>query len=404
MKVLRIVARYDRADVLYDDRGKVKKVYARQYFTKYGFIPSPDGGFYDIGFGEILYPINESINTTLNQLIDAGHLSNTGGGFIGGNLRMKAGAMRFKPGEYKIINNFGGSIRDNIYEFMRKEPSPTLFQLLGLLIESGKEVASIKDVLSGDMPINAPATTTLAMIEQGLSAFKAIYKRLHRALRQELKKLFKINYMFLNEEEYKRILDDPEANIMDFASEDVDVTPVSDPAAVNDMERLAKAQVLMDFKDDPYIDPMEARRRVLEAAGVDNIDEILKEPPPPPMPQPDPLVEAQLALTQEQIESLRHNRDIKSMQSQADLIKQESELTRTEADVLQKTAVAIDKIAEAEGRELGNQYEEYKQKLANSKELYRGGTEQRTIRGVETPPRQQGAYAVPERLPPGSQG
>ncbi len=420
-EVLRIVARYDRGDVFYDEKGRVKKIDARQYFTKYSFIPSPDGGFYDLGFGEILYPINESVNSTLNQLLDAGHLSNVGGGFIGGDLRMKAGAMRFKPGEYKIVNNFGGSLRDNIYEFARKDPSPTLFQLLGLLIDSGKEVASIKDILTGDMPVNAPATTTIAMIEQGLSSFKAIYKRLHRALKQELKKLFKLDYMFLPEEKYKEILDDPMANVSDFASTDVDVVPVSDPAAVNDMERLAKSQVLMDFLNDPYIDPMEARRRILEAIGVSNIDVLLRTPPPPPPAEPNPLAEAQLQLTNEQIESLRQDREVKKIKTESDLIKTQSDIQvaeiKADSDATRATADGVDTIARAEEREAGRQNEIYIQQLEKAKEKYIGtetnrrteeipqgtrGVDSRTVRPVEEPSSDQGAPTVPPGLPGGN--
>ena len=121
-----------------------------EYYTKYDFLPNPDGGIYGIGFGQLLRPINEAVNTTLNQLIDAGTLQNTGGGFIGKGLSMNAGAIRFQMGEYKVVNVPGGSVRDNIVPLQFPGPSPVLFNLLGTLIEAGKEVASIKDVLTGE--------------------------------------------------------------------------------------------------------------------------------------------------------------------------------------------------------------------------------------------------------------
>jgi len=54
---------------------------------EYGFIPNPESSVYDLGFGHLLFPINEAINSTLNQLFDAGHLANAGGGFIGSGSR-----------------------------------------------------------------------------------------------------------------------------------------------------------------------------------------------------------------------------------------------------------------------------------------------------------------------------
>ena len=85
-KVLRIAARYDDTTIKMDEDGKIKKIDAIQYYTKFGFIPNPDGSFYDIGFGVLLGPINESVNTLINQLVDAGTLNNLQSGFLGKGL------------------------------------------------------------------------------------------------------------------------------------------------------------------------------------------------------------------------------------------------------------------------------------------------------------------------------
>jgi chaperonin GroES len=91
--------------------GKVIGVDAIQYFTKIPFIPHPDGGFYDVGFAWLLSPLNEAINTVINQLLDAGTLANTGGGFIGSGLRLKGGTIRFLPGQYQEVDVPGGTAR-----------------------------------------------------------------------------------------------------------------------------------------------------------------------------------------------------------------------------------------------------------------------------------------------------
>lgn len=109
--------------------------------TKYDFIPNPDGGIYGLGFGQLLRPINEAVNSSLNMLIDAGHLQNAGGGFIAKGLSMNAGAVRFTLGEYKAVNVTGSVLRDSIVPFPAPGPSPVLFQLLGLMIEAGKEIS-----------------------------------------------------------------------------------------------------------------------------------------------------------------------------------------------------------------------------------------------------------------------
>jgi chaperonin GroES len=132
-KLSRIVARYD-ADGIHFNRNKHKiaKIDPVHYYTKYDFIPNPDGGIYSVGFGQLLRPINEGINTVLNQMLDAATLQNAGGGFIGKGLSMNAGAIRFQMGEYKTVNVPGGTLRENIVPMQFAGPSAVLFEPAGL--------------------------------------------------------------------------------------------------------------------------------------------------------------------------------------------------------------------------------------------------------------------------------
>jgi chaperonin GroES len=281
-QVVRIVARYDADGIKFSNlTHKIVKIDPIHYYTKYDFIPNPDGGIYSVGFGQLLRPINEAVNTTLNQLLDAGTLANTGGGFIGKGLSMNAGAIRFVMGEYKTVNVAGGTLRDNIVPMPFPGPSPVLFNLLGMLIASGKEVAAIKDVLTGEGgSANTPATTTLAMIEQGLKVFTAIYKRVHRSLKMELNKLYRLNRVYGDEKSEYKVGDTWKVISKQDYVLGSGVEPVSDPTMISDMQRLGRAQFQMQFMNDPYFDGYEIRKDILQAANVENIDKKLHRQPP----------------------------------------------------------------------------------------------------------------------------
>lgn len=293
-KVLRISNRYLSDDVEMDGK-KIVKVKPIQMYTKFGFVPSPDGSFYDIGFGVLLGPLNESVNTIVNQLIDAGSMSNLQSGFIGKGLRLRMGDQRFQPGEWKPVNATGDDLRKQIVPLPAKDPSDVLFQLMGTLITSGKELASVAEIFVGKMPgQNTPATTTMASIEQGMKVFTAVYKRIYRALEEEFKKIFQLNSLYLDPNHYVAVIDDvvqPE----DFDLDTYDICPGADPTAVSQTEKLLKAQGLLELLQlaGPMLDPIKIISRVLEAQEQPNWQELFSPqvqatgqvPPPPPDPK-----------------------------------------------------------------------------------------------------------------------
>lgn len=287
-KVVRIVARYEEDGVILNGRGEVVKVEPVNYYTKYEFIPSLDGSWYSIGFGSLLHALNETINATVNQLLDAGTLSNVQGGFIGEGVKVRSGNASFKPGEWKKVQAQGGALKDNIVPLPVAGPNAVLFSLLGMMVEAARDITATKDIMMGETGNKGtqPVGTTLALIEQGLKVFTAIYKRIHRALKTELGQLYRLNSIYLEEESYFDFQDRQEAIArQDYAMEGVDVIPVSDPTIVTDMQRMGRAQFMLQaFRGDPNIDQRELDRRVLEAAGVDDIDTLMPEPKPAPPP------------------------------------------------------------------------------------------------------------------------
>ena len=288
-KVLRIVARFSDKDIYLNDKSKVVSIEAKQYYTKYGFIPNPDGGFYDIGFGRLLGPLNNSANTIINQLVDAGSLSNLQAGFIGKGLRIKMGESRFQPGEWKAVNAVGDDLKKQIFPLPVREPSQVLFNLLDLLLKSGKELASVAEIFVGKMPgQNTPATTTMASIEQGMKVFTAVYKRVYRSLTSEFRKIYLLNREYTNQEEYLSVIDE-QIQQSDYEGPEDDIVPAADPASVSSQEKQAKLQSIMQIMQMGTIDPMWFTKQYLDAHEIPDAEHALRQPSPPP---PDPKMEA----------------------------------------------------------------------------------------------------------------
>lgn len=277
---------------------KIVKIDRRQYFTKYGFIPAPDGSFYDIGFGSLLDDLSQAIDGTLNMMLDAGTLQNAGGGFIGSGVTIRGGNFNFRIGEWKRVDSTGGPLRDNILPVPAAGPSAVLFNLLNMLIASAKEITAVQDVLTGASTPNQTATTTLALIEQGQKVMTGIFKRIHRSFGQELRILRNLNRDYLDEEEYFQLNDADEASRIersDYLDKDLDIVPVSDPAQISDMQKMAKAEALMgQFNGDPLINQKQIREDFLTAAGAKDIKRYFEVPPP----MADPSLESKAALEQ----------------------------------------------------------------------------------------------------------
>lgn len=294
-KVLRIQRRYLLDDVQLNEKNKIIKIKPIQMFTKYGFIPNPDGSFYDIGFGVLLGPINESVNTLINQLVDSGHLHNLQSGFIGKALRVKMGDQSLRPGEWRPVAAAADDLRKQIVPLPTKEPSTVLFQLMGTLITSGKELASVAEIFTGKMPgQNTPATTTMATVEQGMKVFTAVYKRIFRAMSEEFDKIFELNGMYTDPGKIINVLD-MEISPDLFDKSLCDIVPAADPNAASQQMKMQKAQALVELLQmaGPLLNPIKVISRILDAQEQPNWQELFSDevqqtgqvPPPPPDPK-----------------------------------------------------------------------------------------------------------------------
>ena len=330
-KVVRVVAAYD-VDTVRIDGSRIIGVDPVPYLVHYQFMPSMDGGLLGTGMGLLLGDISETINSTLNMIMDSGHLSSLGGGFIGAqNFRIKGGAQRVRPGEYRQVNFAGDDIRRGIVDLQFPGPSPVLFQVLGMLIESGREITSVSNVMTGDAGRqNMPVGTVMALIEQGQMVFTASYKRIYLALQDEFALIARLNAKNLDPRRYMAFLDEQADPAADFNLADMDILPVADPNAVTSMQKMGRAEFLLSLAERQLVNPQEVAMRVLDAAAVENPEALL--------PQPDPMQAKQAQLMQAAQEEMLV----------IDIRLKEAELDNLEADTLAKIAKAEKDAAEVD--------------------------------------------------------
>ena len=285
-KVARIVARYSKNDVDRNKKDVILSIKAEQYFTKYPFVPSPDGGFYDLGFGVLLGPLNESINTIVNQLVDAGTMANTAGGFLSRGIKLRGGNYAFNPMEWKHVDTTGDDLRKGIVPLPVREPSQVLFTLLNLLINYGERIGGSVDILSGQNPgQNTPAETTRTMAEQGMKIFNGIFKRTHRSLKQEFRKLYRLNQIFVTENT-PYVSNAKSAGLVlasDYEGPVTDVMPTADPSVTSDAQRVNQAAAIAQrvAATPGLYNRYEAEYAFLKAMKVTNIDKLLPDPKGP---------------------------------------------------------------------------------------------------------------------------
>jgi len=292
-KVVRICARYDVDGIKLNADNTLKRIEPVNYFTHFKFMPSTDGGFYGMGFGELLFANNSGCNAITNQLIDAGTANNRSSGFIGrginigGRTTQVADGLMLAPGDWKFVPSSGDDIRKNIVQMPSKEPSPVLFQMLDFLIKAGKELSSVSDIMSGESPgPNVPAASTLALIEQGMKVFTGVFKRLYRGLGSEFKKIARLNRLYLDEKSYYNVLDDDNAICKeDYSDKTFNVVPVADPSNLSNMGRALKMTALMQLIGQGFNDDA-IRKRYLESLEIENPEELMppEQAGPPPIP------------------------------------------------------------------------------------------------------------------------
>ena len=291
--VVRIVTRFDDEKAIErvaagPNKGKILCINPTEYFTKKTFIPSPDGGIYDIGFGVFLGPLNEAVNSLVNMLLDSGTLQTTAGGFLGRGAKIRGGQYTVAPFEWKRVDSTGDDLRKNIFPLPVNAPSDVLFQLLSLLINYTSRISGTTDVMVGENPgQNTPAQTTQTMVEMGQKIYTAIFKRLWRSSKEEFQKLFKLNSIFLA----PGIKFVGGATREDYYGVGYEISPVADPNISSDTAKLQLAGTLKQAAaTTPGYNKDAVEMRFLRALHVDAPKEVFpgsqgQEPPKAPQVQ-----------------------------------------------------------------------------------------------------------------------
>ena len=290
-KVLSIRRNYEEGDKLY------KKT---QYFVHFKFLQGL--GFYGFGLIHLIGGLSRSATQALRQLLDAGTLSNLPAGFKARGLRIRDDDNPLQPGEFRDVDAPGGAIRDGLMPLPYKEPSQTLFALLGFVVQAGQRFAQIADMQVGDANQQAPVGTTIALLERGSRIMSSIHKRIYYSMKKEFKLLANVVKTYLpSDYPYAVVGGDRSIKVTDF-DEAVDIIPVADPNMFSMAQRiqLAQTQLQMATSAPQLHNIKEAYRRMYEALGVSDIDKIMKLDKPEPM---SPTTEHQRLLDQDKIEA-----------------------------------------------------------------------------------------------------
>jgi len=280
-----------RRNYQFDDPQKLKI----DYFVHFKFLPGL--GFYGFGLIHMIGGLSRTATTALRQLLDAGTLSNLPAGFKQRGIRVRDEAQAIQPGEFRDVDAPGGSIKDAFMPLPFKEPSPTLLQLMGIVVQAGQRFAAIADMQVGDGNQQAAVGTTIALLERGSRVMSAIHKRLYVAMKSEFQLLAGVFKTYLPQEyPYDVVGGQRNIKVQDF-DDKIDILPVADPNIFSQSQRISLAQTELQLAmSNPQMHNMyEAYRAMYTAIGVKNIDLIL---PPPQQPQPmDPAAENIMAMS-----------------------------------------------------------------------------------------------------------
>jgi len=283
----------------YDMNDETKK--RKEYFVHFKFLPGL--GFYGFGLTHMIGGLSRTATQALRQLLDAGTLSNLPAGFKSRGIRIRDDDQPFQPGEFRDVDAPGGNIKDQFQILPFKEPSATLYQLMGFVVQAGQKFAAITNMDTGNDLQNRAVGTTVSLLERGSRVMSAIHKRCYYSMRREFRLLSKVFGTYLPPiYPYSVYGADQAVKQTDF-DDRVDVIPVADPNIMSMAQRvtLANENLKIAMSNPMMHNLREAYRRVYEALGTQDIDQILI-PQEKPMPK-DPATENMEALYQKPLKA-----------------------------------------------------------------------------------------------------
>ncbi len=286
---------------------------AKNYFVHFKFLPGL--GFYGFGLIHMIGGLSRTATSALRQLLDAGTLSNLPAGFKQRGIRVRDEAQPLQPGEFRDVDAPGGNLRDAFMPLPFKEPSATLLQLMGVVVQAGQRFASIADMQVGDGNQGAAVGTTMALLERGSRVMSAIHKRLYASMKCEFMLLANCFGTYLPKQyPYDVVGGTREIFATDFDNR-VDIIPVADPNIFSQTQRItiAQTELQMAMSNPDMHNLYHAYRHMYEALGVKDIDILL--PPPAPMQPMDPASENIMALNMKKFQAFPKQDHLSHMQA-----------------------------------------------------------------------------------------
>ncbi len=386
-EVLRIVARFDPDGIKKNSKGKVICIKPIHYFTDFHCMPNPDGSFYSLGLGHLLYNMTHTVNTLVNQQIDAGTLANLQTGFFGSDIRIKGGDLKVTMGQYTKLNTaLNGKISDSIHPLTFKDPSPVLLQLLGIILAGAKELVSLTDTNMGQAQVqNVASSVMAAQLQEGTKVMSGIQDRTNRSLQSLFDKNYRLNSIFLDPQTQFALPGKQQGiSAEDYKDTAIMIKPVADPNLSSSSERQRKAQAILEFGQNPLLAPhmngYGVGQYVCDAFDLDNPAQLLQPPDPNAPPPPEILQiqsdmahkQDQLQLEAEKVELQRHDVMIRAQLAESqELVDQaEAALKRAQAYAaaqapdLERHKQAMDAIKAGHKNEMDIQKEHVKGEVA----------------------------------------
>ncbi|MDD3524687.1 MAG: hypothetical protein PHQ41_08345 [Candidatus Cloacimonetes bacterium] len=371
-QILRIRHRI-KSVMINDLTGEIAKIIPKNYFTQFRFLIDPRQPAIGLGYGVILISHNETINTLANQIIDAGTLSNANWGIMDDQLAPKGRNLEIAPGEFMKVRNLDGNLSNKIFIPNFPGPSMATFNMLNAMVEIGEKTANTTDIFQGNVPgANVTATTTMAMVDQGLKVLSGIMQRIHWSLRREFSKIFELNRENIDQmneidsafsDEAKQML------INDYRDPQVNIAPVSDPKSVSEIQKISRSEISKQFLGSGLVNDREIVKRMLERSGEENVEALLV--PVEALQQPRPEVQMQMAelqLKQAEIEIKNREQALKEQVAASDHEKKMAEVKKIGSEIFKN-------ISEVEIKNLEPKIQLYEMKIAQLEESLKTLTE-----------------------------
>ena len=355
-KIVSLYPCYDEDTITESDDGTIIKIEAVRRFTQYRFLPDPEGGPMGLGWGILLGPMFDSINTNVRQLIDAGtvHITSSNSGLISQNLASgrgnaaQSGPIEVEMAQLTVVSNHGaGTLRDNVVQFPFAGPSPALFQLMEYLVTASRSMTNA--AINVEANPGEAATLYLARLQQGLKVPNSIAMRVYECEKQELKLIAALNYKHFDDEKYNKVLDlEQQASMkQDFNPDDCDIRMTADPSQGSEIERAQRSQAIYQMAEtqtEQVINKREAMLGVLETMGTPNIEKLAPEPDPNYV---DPMMKMMIAEKQLEAEMRQADQKLRQGELRVKQAKAALEAAKAQAELgieADKTEAEITKI------------------------------------------------------------